>query len=140
VPHGAPPPNQAPAEDVTSFPPDDRVDSQVGVIAGVALNAGVSMPIPGIREDYGITEAIVGTTEGGPISIDYVPILCGTSSEHFDFQEPVITGQPHTVTNNGAGTVHVFLYAVAKQRRIHRHDHPSRDHETANGQAPADAH
>lgn len=123
MPYGAPPPPPPATPDETSLP-DHRPVSQVGVLAGVALAAGASVQIPGVREDYGITQAIIGVDVASPMSIDYVPlVLEAGASEHYDFAEPVITGQPHIVTNNGAAGVHLYLYVVAKQTRTRHHGH-----------------
>lgn len=142
MPHGAPPPQAAPADDDTQFPPDDRIDSQTATLAGVALAAGASTPIA-IREDYGITDVIVGLDVAGSISIDYVPLLVPAGdSKDYHFAEPVMnTGQPHQVTNTGVATIHVSLFAVGKQRRIH-HARPSpSSHASSNGEGsrPAEA-
>lgn len=131
MPHGSPPPiGDELADDETRFPDHARLDSQTGILVDVAIVAGASTPIPGIREDYGLTEVIVGADVAGELLVDTVPIrLPAGDSHHFRFGTPVITGQRHTVTNNSAATMTVSLYAVGKQQRgPAHHDDTSSDH------------
>lgn len=143
MPHGSPPPiGDELADDETRFPDHGRLDSQTGVLLDKAVAAGASTPIPGIREDYGLTEVIVGADVAGEILVDSVPIrLPAGESRQFRFGEPVITGQPHTLTNNSAATMTVSLYAVGKQTRRPAHDNPPGDHPSTHrpGSRPAEA-
>lgn len=126
MPHGAPPPGPAPAADVTRFP-DESTASQVGVLE-IALAAGASTPIPGVREDFGIVEAVIGTDVAALLALDYVPIRTPASSSlYLPFGEPVITGQTHEVTNNSGATVNVSLYVVAKRRTSNNGHHQAQD-------------
>lgn len=120
MPIGAPPP-PPPVTDETAaptiIPPRSHADSAVGVV-NVSIAAGATVPIPGIREDLGLVELIIGTDVAALLTVDVVPIRTPASeSIHIPLGEPVLTGQPHGVTNNTAGDVFVSLYAVGRQRR-----------------------
>lgn len=133
MPHGAPP-SSAPSSVETTFPAGDRVDRQTGILVDAAIAAGASTPVPGVREDYGITEAIVGSDVAGELLLDGVPLRVPASeSKEFHFDDPLITGKTHTVTNNSAATMTVSLYVVGKQRRIPS-DNPSGDYQAPDGE------